>query len=294
MSLSSRLLARAAWLSQPRHRDVEVERGIGTEMPDGVVLRADRWWSPSAGRGPVVLMRTPYGTRPFSIFGRLFAERGYQVVIQSCRGTHDSGGEFTPFRNEARDGAATLAWIAQQEWFGASIAMYGPSYLGIVQWAAASELPAALGALSMQVTASDPHRSVVFPGGSFSLETGAFWVNLILSQRRSVPGQVMDLLNSRRRLSKACAHLPLESADVAGLGERVPFYREWLDHEGADDPWWDSVDFTRAVGSLPPCSLVAGWYDLFLAGQLEDYRRLVDAGREARLTVGPWTHVDPA
>ena len=62
---------------------------------------------------PVILLRSPYGRRPLGMLGRLFAERGYQVVIQSCRGTFGSGGQLVPFRNEEADGRATLEWIAR-------------------------------------------------------------------------------------------------------------------------------------------------------------------------------------
>ena len=40
-----------------------------------------------------------------------------------------------------------------------------------------------------------------------------------------------------------------------------------------------------------PVSSIAGWYDIFLPGQLRDFRALQEAGRPARLTVGPWTHL---
>ena len=63
---------------------------------------------------PTVLVRSPYGRRQFVglIFGRLLAERGFQVVVQSVRGTFVSAGEFTPF-DERSDGAATLRWFAR-------------------------------------------------------------------------------------------------------------------------------------------------------------------------------------
>ena len=41
-----------------------------------------------------------------------------------------------------------------------------------------------------------------------------------------------------------------------------------------------------------PVSSVGGWYDIFLPGQLRDFQALQQAGRPARLTVGPWTHID--
>ena len=40
-----------------------------------------------------------------------------------------------------------------------------------------------------------------------------------------------------------------------------------------------------------PVSSVGGWYDIFLPGQLRDFTVLQAAGRTARLTVGPWTHL---
>jgi putative CocE/NonD family hydrolase len=220
----------------------------------------------------------------------LLAERGYQVVVQSCRGTDGSDGVFTPFRDEASDGLATVEWITRQEWFSGSLAMCGGSYLGIVQWAVARERPDLVDAFAMVATTSDPRRHVVFPGGSFSLGTGAFWVDLLLHQGTGPARTWLSLLGGRRRLSRACSHLPLGDADMAGFGARVPFYREWLDHEDSGDPWWEAADFSSATRFLAPSSHVTGWYDLFLAGHLDDYRKLVAARRRARLTVGPWTH----
>jgi hypothetical protein len=55
------------------------------------VLLADRWVPGGTGdrAQPTVLVRSPYGRRGLvgAIFGRLLAERGFQVVIQSVRGT---------------------------------------------------------------------------------------------------------------------------------------------------------------------------------------------------------------
>ncbi len=104
----------------PAHTfDVSVERDLVAKMPDGAELLADRWYPTNVGAGlpPTVLLRSPYGRRQLGMFGRLFAERGYQVVIQSCRGTFGSGGDWEPFRNEERDGKATHDWVASQPWF---------------------------------------------------------------------------------------------------------------------------------------------------------------------------------
>lgn len=291
MPLGRRVLARVTGLPPASTAEVAVERDLAAVMPDGAVLLADRWYAPAtAGTDPVVLIRTPYGRRQLAVFGRLFSRRGYQVVIQSCRGTFGSGGRsFDPFHHERSDGQATLRWIADQPWFSGTVGTFGASYMGLTQWAVASDPPPFLEAMSMQITTARV-RDIVYPGGSFALETGAVWVNQLHVQERTAARMLWALLAGRRRMALTYTTLPLSDADRRALGVSIPFYQDWLIHDRPDDPWWEPLDWSRDVGRTPPASLVAGWYDLFLPGQLEDFRRLRAAGRTARLTIGPWTH----
>ena len=43
-----------------------------------------------------------------SVIGRMWAERGYTVVIQGTRGRFGSTGPYDPLRHEKADGEATL------------------------------------------------------------------------------------------------------------------------------------------------------------------------------------------
>ncbi|MFX1537287.1 MAG: CocE/NonD family hydrolase [Promethearchaeota archaeon] len=63
-------------------------------MPDGVVLLTDHYYPRKGGKRPTILVRSPYGRKGFFglLYGRLVAERGFQVLVQSCRGTFGSGG----------------------------------------------------------------------------------------------------------------------------------------------------------------------------------------------------------
>lgn len=294
MSAGSWLMARMAGLPAARTTEVVVERDLEATMPDGALLLADRWYAPATrASDPVVLIRTPYGRRQLGVFGRLFSERGYQVVIQSCRGTFGSGGSsFEPFHHERDDGLATLEWIAAQPWFTGSVGMFGASYMGLTQWAVAAEPPPFLRAMALQITTARV-RDIVYPGGTFSLETGAAWVHQLHIQEQPARRVIWALLAGRRRIARAYTALPLTEADVLALGRRIPYYQDWLLHHTLDDPWWEPLDWSREVHRMPPATMVAGWYDLFLPGQLEDFRRLREAGREARLTIGPWTHTSP-
>ena len=294
MGLVSKVMARIGGLPPAETTDVVVERDLETKMPDGAVLLSDHWFAPdTVASAPIILLRSPYGRRQLGVFGRLFSERGYQVVIQSCRGTFGSGGsDFDPFHHERADGVATLAWLADQAWFTGNVATYGPSYLGLVQWAVASSPPPYLRAMAMQVTTARV-RDIVYPGGSFALETGATWVHQMHIQERSPRAVILAMILGRRRINRAYTTLPLSEADLGVFGVKVPFYQDWLVHDAPGDPWWDALDWSTDVGSTPPSSMIAGWYDLFLPGQLEDFRRLREAGREVRLTIGPWTHASP-
>ena len=119
MTAFSRITARLAKLPPATVATVRVDRDLAAPMADGEILLADRWHPAGQATGtPIVLIRTPYGRRQIGIVGRLLAERGYQAVIQSCRGTFGSGGAFEPFRHERADGLATLDWLAGQSWFG--------------------------------------------------------------------------------------------------------------------------------------------------------------------------------
>ena len=116
MDISSHLIQRMLGLPPPATRDLVIERDLRVPMADGAVLLADRWAPRAGGEAlPAALLRTPYGRRgPFGVgMARPLAERGFQVLIQSTRGTFGSGGVFDPMRCERDDGLATLQWLVK-------------------------------------------------------------------------------------------------------------------------------------------------------------------------------------
>lgn len=293
MSLLSRVLERAAHLPPARARAIIVRRDIEVTMPDGVTLLTDRYHARDDGTEPVILMRSPYGRGGIHALGaRLFAERGYQVVVQSCRGTFGSGGTFNAYRNEASDGLATLDWLEAQTWSKGKVAMFGPSYLGIAQWAVAGDPPASLRALAPAISSART-RVFTYTAGSFSLDSTLTWIAMLASQRHSRGQRLRDQFSSARRLARGFAATPLSEADRAVTGEQVRFYQDWLSRKH-DDAFWEPVEFERHLDAVAvPTTMVTGWYDMFLPAQLADFRVLRDAGRDVRITIGPWKHADP-
>ena len=231
MSILSWGLAKAARLSPPETTDVVVEHDLEAKMPDGETLLADRWFAPATvASAPIVLLRSPYGRRRIGFVGRLFAERGYQAVIQSCRGTFGSGGTFDPFHHEAVDGTATLEWLSWQPWFTDAVGTFGPSYLGLTQWSVAANAPAFVRAMALSITASRFREGVVYPGESFSLETGVAWVDFVELQERCFWRRQVARATLRKRFRAAYDCLPIRCADRAALAHEIAFYQDWLTH----------------------------------------------------------------
>jgi putative CocE/NonD family hydrolase len=294
MSLPSAALSRRLHLPRAQTREVACERDLRITMDDGVVLLADRYVA-RATEGepqPTVLVRSPYGRRQLFglIFGRLLAERGLQVVIESVRGTFGSEGVFSPF-DERADGLATLRWIREQPWHAERIAMIGPSYLGLVQWAVATDAGDDLAALAIQVSASQFHGQT-YAGGSLSLETAASWLVLVGAQERRLAPLAM--IRGLRQLPRLFAQLPIGDLDARATGDEVAWFREALASPGREDAYWVARDFAAGVGQVAaPVQLIGGWHDIFLPWMLEDFAALHAAGRAPQLIIGPWTHTSP-
>jgi hypothetical protein len=290
---SSRLVQRFLRLQPPATRDIVVQRGLRVPMPDGTVLLADRWAPRHADPSlPTALIRTPYGRRGpmVAMAAPPLAERGFQVVVQSTRGTFGSGGDFDPLRHEREDGLATLDWLVRQPWCGGPVVLTGGSYLGYVQWAVADAVPERVKAMIPVVTESALTLDFLRED-SFSLETPFGWGVIVARQERR--GALLRGLLEAKKTHRAQFTLPLDQADVAAIGRRSQYIQDILVH-GSDAAHWAAADHRDRVADVSvPVSSVGGWYDLFLPGQLRDYRALRAAGRAARLTVGPWTHTAP-
>lgn len=295
MSLLSRLMTRLMHLPPAETHDIVIKRDIQVPMPDGVILLADLYAPRTGPKLPTILIRSPYGRRGF--FGGMlalpYAERGYQVLVQSCRGTAGSGGEFRYARHEHDDGLATIEWLKQQEWFSGELATLSGSYLGFVQWAVAADAGPELKAIMPQITASD-FNHFRYQGGSFNLETHLGWSTMMTEQAATgLNINLWSLLMQGRRagkLERAFGHLPLGEADRMVINRPSEHFQSCLLH-GPDDDYWKPVDVSHRIAEVKaPVYLMGGWYDIFLAWQLKDYQALRAAGKQPYLLVGPWTH----
>lgn len=284
-------------------------------MRDGVVLRADVY-RPAEGRWPVLLKRTPYDKNlPFGTLVDLdpmtAVLEGFVVVIQDVRGRASSDGRHRPFE-ERDDGYDTVEWCAAQQWCNGNVGMYGSSYHGATQMAAASARPPHLRAISPIQASSDYHEGRSYFGGAFelgalltiSLGTTAYgsfrFADLDRAELRRHRAEIADVLAS---LPDAVLDLPLRERfgrSEGALAVLTPWFMDWVERTSPDDPYWESISLERRHRDMNvPALHVTSWYDQFHVGTLRNYEGLrasaasAGARDDQYLIVGPWNHYPP-
>ncbi|MET9435754.1 CocE/NonD family hydrolase [Streptomyces sp. NPDC006551] len=267
--------------------------GLATELclPDG------------PGPHPAVLIRTPYDRRRHRAELRAWATRGFAAVAQDVRGRHASTGTWHPYRSEAADGAAALAWIRAQEWSDGRVVAVGASY------AAHCALAPLLDSDTSRLTAPETAAAITpaehAGGGSGRARAeaprGPDAVIVVVPALGA--GEVArEETGPERLLGRAgwwLAHgdrsdsdegaLRRALAEAPGLLDRLPVERllalpSW---PGVWAARRDPDRVRRAASARVPLLAVGGSRDPFAAETIHLWRSW---GGPARLVLGPWGH----
>ncbi|MFF3784127.1 CocE/NonD family hydrolase [Streptomyces sp. NPDC001933] len=290
--LSSRMM-RATWRGLPAKRhEAGWEPGLVVPAADGSPLITDHYFPRTEGDFPTLLVRSPYGRGlPWSPqYGLLFAEQGFHVVLQSCRGTGGSGGAFDLWRNEVADGRAAISWLREQPWFDGTLGTVGPSYLGYVQWALALDPPPELKAMVVQVGLHDPF-ALFYADGALRLENALAVGAGMTYQHQGMSPFLRATLRLQRGLRAVTTAQPLRGAYKSVLGDELPWLDDVMTHPDAEGAYWAGASLADSAERLRvPTALITGWHDALADQTFEQYDRLRQAGCETALLVGPWTH----
>lgn len=252
---------------------------VRVRMRDGAGLCANVFLPAANWRGPVLLVRTPYGKGAgLDPNYRVFLDHGYALVVQDVRGRYHSEGIFKPIDQEPADGYDTLNWIGRQSWSNGRVGMLGGSYLGIVQWKLAPLNNPYLKAIFPVVSGCDDYRDRFFStGGALKLGQRLLW----MSENLRAPGFLP-------RFDAFIWHLPIRTADAAATGQRSDMFQQAVNHP-AFDSYWRKASILEKLGRIKvPVFSVGGWYDNFCQSDLEAFARLKNAPH--RTLIGPWPH----
>jgi putative CocE/NonD family hydrolase len=275
--------------------EVETKAGVRAPMRDGVKLSTDLYLPAGVPRAPVILIRTPYKKEMEELHARYFARRGYVVAVQDVRGRFASEGRWEPFVHEAKDGYDTIEWLARQPWSSGKVGMIGESYVGWVQWWAASQHPPHLAALIPNVSPPDPFHNMPFDHGALLLLGSIQWANMVETNATAdITGAAMATVTGMD-FSNLLKPLPVIDLDKAVMGKESSYWRQWMAHPSPDSYWSGAMFTGKLKGVNIPVFHQSGWFDGDGIGSKLNYLKMAAYGHaNQKLTIGPWEHTDTA
>lgn len=270
---------------------IQVKVGVPIPLRDGVRLAATLYL-PGGQDEPVaaIVTLTPYLAQTYHGRGMFFAARGYAFLAVDVRGRGDSEGLFEPNINEARDGFDVVEWTAAQSFCSGKVAMWGGSYAGYAQWAAAKECPPHL--VTIVPTAS-PCFGLDFPWRS-GIPTPYVmrWLSYVAGRASHETLFADQGYWNRRFLEFYKSRRPFRELDEF-LGLPSPVFQEWVANSDNATFWarYNPTPAEYARISIPVLT-ITGAYDGDQPGALEHYRQHRENRPDAEhyLVIGPWDH----
>ena len=266
---------------------------------------------------PVLLIRTPYGIRPYgddtypepSGWIRNYAREKFIFAQQDVRGRNGSEGEFLHMRpikpdkrgpgdtDESTDAWDAIDWLVKNVPNNSGKAgLTGISYPGFYAACGAIDSHPALKAISPQAPITDwfigdddHHNGALHLAAAFGFYS-RFEQKLEKPTRESpkpfdfeTPDGYEFFLNLG----------PLANADERFFKGKIPFWNDLMRH-GTYDDFWQARNLRPHLKNVHAAVLtVGGWFDAEdLFGPLQVYRQIrqLNPGASNSLVMGPWSH----
>lgn len=279
---------------------VRTDYDVEMKTRDGVILRADVMRPMTSEPVPVVLSRTPYDKSQPPTTNAFFdplkaAAAGFAVVVQDIRGRFASDGEWGlsgMHEIEAVDGQDCVDWLASEPWCDGNVGMFGGSYVGQTQLAAAVAHPPALKAITPALLGNGGTRAHA-QASQLESVLSTFAVVLSMSLRQKVedgtadPADVALVAKAMQDPAAVASTLPLAKIlQLATPG--LPQFGELMSlaHRGGLQAELDSITI--------PALWLGGLFDPLAGAEAFLQMRTSGASEAARdqsmLVLGPWSH----
>ncbi len=219
------------------------------------------------------------------------------MILQDCRGCHDSEGEFVKYLSEAADGFDACKWILAQPWCDGRIGTMGLSYAAHTQVALACLNPPGLKAMYIDCGGfSNAYQGGIRQGGAFELKQVTWAYNLGLESpqvqqdpQRLAALRAVDLKAWFTSMPWKQGHTPL--SPIPDYEDYV--YEQW--RHGTFDAFWKQVGLYAEgyYSQFADAAMVhlSGWYDAYARTATDNYVGLSKRKKgPVRLIMGPWTH----
>ena len=293
-ALRSLALAAPPIVAADDRRRYLIETNLRIPTPDGgtvctMVVRPRRVSAPL----PALLNFTIYAdTITKLVDARRVAANGYAGVVGFTRGKLCSPDPVEPYEHDGADAAALIEWIARQPWSDKRVGMYGGSYEGFTQWAAAKHLPSALKTIIPSV-AVGPGLDVPMEGNiavSFVYPWPFFAAN-----NKSLDSATYNMFGRWNALNREWYTSGRAYRDLAKIdGTPNPIFDRWIAHPTYDAYWQRMIPFGAEFARIRIPVLQTVGYFFGGPGAAEYYFRehtRHNPRAEHYLIVGPYDHV---
>lgn len=271
-------------------RPYDIDRRVSIRTPDGatlsaIVVRA----AGTKTRRPAALMFTIYPdvAREVKIL-EYAADRGYVGVVAFTRGKAYSPQTIVPYEDDGRDANTVISWIAKQPWSDGRVGMFGGSYNGFTQWAAAKHPSPALKTIVPWVP-NNPGNGLPMQNNVFLLVNYA-WIYYVTDNKwldDAVYAQARWNTLNERWYRSGRAYRDVDA--VAGVPN--PWLHRWLAHPSYDAYWQAMTPYRSDYAHINfPVLTVTGYYgDSTAIGFFNDLQTFNPHANDY-LVIGPWDH----
>lgn len=211
---------------------------------------------------------------------------GYVVVVAQARGGGASFGRYRGFYSpeETRDAYDLMDWLVKQPWCDGNLGMFGGSYPGSTQYAAASTRHPALKAIFPDVAGFSLY-DMLYEGGIWRDNLVKHWALLTRSLDIVYPEPPVDADSTGTLRDQAIALHRTNWNIVEELARA-----RWRDYDSPDFAW-RRHEPTTVLDQINQSGVAiysaGGWYDAWSKDQL---LWLVNYRGPSRALMGFWTH----
>jgi putative CocE/NonD family hydrolase len=173
--------------------------------------------------------------------------------------------------------------------------MIGGSYVGWVQWWAASQRPPHLVTIIPNVSPPDPFYNIPYEYGVLFLKAALWWAE-VLDKEATADLSGAKMMNlAETKYHKLLRALPVIDLDRAVQGKANPYWRKWIEHP-VNDAYWEQANFQDLLKDVTiPVYHQSGWFDGDGIGTKLNYLAMARHHHpHQKLVLGPWGHTDEA
>lgn len=278
-------------IDEDDHRRYLMQDDVLIRMRDGatvaaIVVRP----KDQAGRSPAAFNFTIYASESIPDSVKLAAAHGFAGVVAFTRGKRHSPDQPVPYEHDGDDARDVIDWIAKQPWSDGQVGMFGGSYDGFTQWAAAKKQHPALKTIVPYVAA--------IPGLGLPMENNVFlnanygWAFYVTNNKyldhEAYNDPRLSLLNEKWYAGGK----PYRSIDLID-GVPNKWLQRWLKHPAYDTYWQAMVPYRKDFAKIKiPVLTITGFFDDGQISALHYLKEHYKYNRNAEhyLLIGPWDH----